>query len=364
MRREPALLEAELATPLRAFELRLSLAVPAGRCLAVVGPSGAGKSSLLRVLAGLLRPHAGRIDCGGETWLATAAGIDLPPERRRCGYVFQDHALFGHLSAWRNVAYGLRDVPRARRRAAAVELLERFGIGSLADARPATLSGGERQRVALARALGSHPRALLLDEPLTALDASTRAGATRELHALTAAAGVPAVLVTHDFTEASVLADEVAVLERGRIVQRGEPDVLAAAPASAFVADLTGSIVLTGTALGAGPGGGATEIRLDGGGVATTTATGVPTGPAAISVHPWEIALEPAGAGAHGSPRNRVAATVRAVTTVGGRVRVALDAGQPLVAEVTPAARDELALRPGTSVVAVWKASATRVVPR
>jgi len=215
----------------------------------VVGPSGAGKSSLLRAVAGLLRPRAGRIDCGGETWLATDAGIDLAPERRRCGYVFQDYALFGHLSAWRNVAYGLDRLPRSQRRARSLELLDRFGIAALADARPTTLSGGERQRLALARALAPRPHALLLDEPLAALDATTRAGALRELARLIPAAGVPTLLVTHDFAEASTLADEVAVVERGRILQRGAAADLAAAPASAFVADLTGSTVITDAAI-------------------------------------------------------------------------------------------------------------------
>jgi molybdenum ABC transporter ATP-binding protein len=356
------LLRVELTTALREFELRLALTVEAGRCLALVGPSGAGKSTLLRAVAGLPRRVEGVIACGGETWLDTAAGLDLPPERRRCGFVFQDYALFGHLSAWRNVAYGLRHVARGERQRAAVELLERFGIGALADARPPALSGGERQRLALARALGSRPRALLLDEPLTALDATTRASATRELQKLTREAAVPTLLVTHDFVEASVLADEVAVLEAGRIVQRGHPDELAARPASAFVADLTGSIVLTGKFV-ARRAGESAEIALDGGGTAIVAATGLASGPVAISVHPWEVALEPAGTPPRGSPRNRLDATVSSVVTVGGRVRVALDAGQPLVAEVTPSARNELGLRPGTEVVAVWKASATRIVP-
>jgi molybdate transport system ATP-binding protein len=356
------LLELAIATTLRSLRLDVGLEIRAGRCVGIVGPSGAGKSSLLRAVSGLLRPAEGRIVCGDDVWLETASGLDLPPERRRCGYVFQDYALFGHMSAWRNVAYGLDHLPRARRRAAAIELLERFGIAELADARPATLSGGERQRVALARALGSRPRALLLDEPLTALDATTRVAATRELHELTAAAEVPTLLVTHDFVEASTLADEVAVIEAGRIVQRGPPDGLAAAPASAFVADLTGSSVLAGVAV-AGPSGLA-EIRLEGGGVVTSTDSLPPSAPVAVSVHPWEIALEPAGAASHGSARNRVSGTVRSVTAIGNRVRVALDAGQPLVAEVTPAAREELGLRPGVEVVAVWKASATRIVPR
>jgi len=356
------LLRAELNLARRDFELRLGLEVGPGQVLAVVGPSGAGKSSLLSAIAGLLSPRRGEVECGGDRWLDTEAGIDLAPERRRCGYVFQDYALFGHMSAWRNVAYGLGHLRRGERRRAAVELLDRFGIAPLADVRPAAMSGGERQRLALARALGARPRALLLDEPLTALDASTRAGAARELQRLVEDAAVPTLLVTHDFVEASVLAGEIAVLERGEIVQRGGPETLAARPASTFVADLTGSIVLSGRAVATGAAG-ITEIALDGGGTAATAEPGVEPGAVAISVHPWEIALEPAGTPAHGSPRNRLAATVRSVTAVGGQVRVALDAGQPLVAEVTATARDELGLRPGAEVVAVWKASATRVVP-
>ncbi len=367
------MLSATIEAQLRELRLSLDLEVAAGSCLALVGPSGAGKSSVLRAVAGLLRPRKGRIECDGETWLDRARGVELPPERRRCGYVFQDYALFGHMSVWRNVAYGL-GLARGERRAAALELLERFGIAALADAAPATLSGGERQRVALARALASRPRALLLDEPLAALDARTRTTATRELAHLLSDAGVPAILVTHDFAEAITLADTVAVIEAGRIVQRGAPDQLAARPASAFVAEVTGSVVLAGSAVAAV--GGGSEIRLDGGGLLASTdpapapgepppAAGHPEGsPVAVSVHPWEIALEAADSPVHGSQRNRLPGTVSSVATIGSRVRVGVDVGQPLVAEVTHSSRDALGLRPGAGVVAVWKASATRVVPR
>src|SRR5205807_154462 len=150
---------------------------------------------------------------------------------------FQDYALFPHLSAWRNVGYAL---PRERRRERAIELLARFGLEDRADARPGELSGGERQRVALARTLAAEPRVLLLDEPLAALDSRTRAHAGRELAATLSEVGVPALLVTHDFTEAALLADRVAVIDAGRVVQVGRPDELASAPASAFVADFTG----------------------------------------------------------------------------------------------------------------------------
>ena len=187
--------------------------------------------------------------CGDRTWLDTEAGV-RPAGRATagCGFLFQDYALFGHLSAWRNVAYGIAGRSRAERRERAHELLDRFGLAARAEARPATLSGGERQRVALARALAREPEVLLLDEPLSALDAATRARAGRELAALIDSAGVPVLMVTHDFGEAALLADRIAVLDRGAVVQSGSATELAAAPASAFVADLTGAVVLTGTA--------------------------------------------------------------------------------------------------------------------
>src|SRR3954451_21639702 len=131
--------------------LEVDLTVEPGRCLALAGPSGARKTTVLRIVAGLSRPEHGRVACGDELWLDTARGVDVPPEGRACGYVFQEYALFGHLRAWQNVAYGLRAVPRGERRARAQELLDRFGVAHLADERPRTLSGGERQRVALAR---------------------------------------------------------------------------------------------------------------------------------------------------------------------------------------------------------------------
>jgi molybdate transport system ATP-binding protein len=349
-------LRAELETTVGALALAVELEVKQGECLALVGPSGAGKTSVLRAIAGLLEPRRGRVSCGERVWLDTAAGQSVPPERRGCGYLFQEYALFPHLSAWRNVAYGL---PRERRRERAHELLARFGLGDRADARPHELSGGERQRVALARALAREPSALLLDEPLSALDARTRARASRELAATLRAAGVPAVLVTHDFAEAALLGDRVAVLDAGRIVQEGSSRELAAAPASAFVADLTGAVVLTGHAH---PGrDGLTSVELDGGG--SVTSTGAGSGRVAVSVHPWEIALAPATDAPVGSAQNRLEAAVVSVTHVGNRVRVGLEAGQPLVAEVTEPAVRELGLEPGARVTASWKAAATRLVP-
>jgi molybdate transport system ATP-binding protein len=347
----------EAATRLGDLDLDVALSVPAGSCLALAGPSGAGKTSVLRIVAGLHRPRAGRVSCDGETWLDTAGGVDLAPEARDCGYVFQEYALFGHLRAWQNVAYGLRGGTRAERRARAHELLERFGLAARADARPGTLSGGERQRVAVARALARRPRVLLLDEPLSALDPRTRGAAGRELAAVLRDAGVPALLVTHDFAEAALLGDRVGVIDGGRVVQEGTPAELAAAPASSFVADLTGAVVLTGRARRRSDG--LTHVALDGGGEVVSLDAG--EGSVAVSVFPWEIAILPPGVPA-GSAQNRLEAEVTTITAIGSRVRLGLAAPQPLVAEVSEVAVRDLHLAPGSRVTASWKAAATRLV--
>jgi len=351
-------LHVDAGTRLGAFELRAALDVPVGDCLALAGPSGAGKSTLLRIVAGLVRPDRGRVACQEEVWLDTDQGVDVAPERRRCGYVFQDYALFGHLRVWQNVAYALRGHSRARRHARAHELLDRFGIAHLADARPGTLSGGERQRVALARALARQPSTLLLDEPLSALDARTRARAARELASILRDVDVPTVLVTHDFSEAALLGDEVAIIDDGRVIQRGSASELAAAPATAFVADFSGAVVLTGTAR-PGPDG-VTVVDLDGGG--HVTALNHADGPVAVSVYPWEIAIEPARARPLGSAQNHLPVEIVSITSVGNRVRLGLVGSQPLAAEITETAARELRLAPGAQVIATWKAAATRLL--
>jgi molybdate transport system ATP-binding protein len=346
------------ATRLGPLELDIAVDVPAGRCLALAGPSGAGKTSVLRVVAGLLRPARGRVRCGDDVWLDTERRVWRDPDARRCGYLFQDYALFPHLSAWRNVAYPLRGLSRGERRRQALALLERFGVGHLADARVGRLSGGERQRVALARTVARHPDVLLLDEPLSALDARTRAAAGRELRAVLSAASVPSLLVTHDFAEAALLGDEIAIVDGGRILQRGSASELAASPASGFIADFTGAVVLTGSAA-AGPDG-LTAVALDGGG--TVVSTDRREGRVAATVYPWEIALAPPDAEVAGSPQNRLVGTVGSMTAVGNRLRVTVEAGQPVSVEITAAAERTMGLTVGDRVAAVWKASATRLV--
>jgi molybdate transport system ATP-binding protein len=306
---------------------------------ALVGPSGAGKSTLLRMVAGLLPPDSGTIECDGERWFGD--GRDVPPERRRCGFVFQDYALFPHMTVERNVAYGAHG-------ADVRPLLERVGIPHLASARPPSLSGGERQRVALARALAIEPRALLLDEPLSALDPATRGAVASELSAILHDAGVPTIVVTHSYEEAVSLAERVVVLESGRIIQQGAPQELLEAPASPFVAEFAGTNYLPGMASGS-------TVALDRGGAVEIA--GEAYGRVAVLIAPWEITL------AHQRPddsaRNSIHGTIDRVVPFGNRVRVVL-AG--VTAEITPESADRLALRPGVEAVASWKATSTRLV--
>jgi molybdate transport system ATP-binding protein len=330
---------------LRSF--RLAVDAELGReTLALVGPSGAGKTSVLRAIAGLLRPERGRIALGAAPWLDTDAGVDLPPERRSVGLVFQDYALFPHLDVRRNVAFGGRD--------RVDELLERFRISHLEHARPGELSGGERQRVALARALARDPDVLLLDEPLSALDTHTRGVVRGELGELLRGLGLPTLLVTHDFEDAAALADRVGVLVEGRILQLGSAAELLSAPADAFVAGFTGANLLPGTARAGREG--LTEVLLDAGGSAFTTDAG--EGRVGLAVYPWEVSLarsQPAD-----SALNHVRGDVRSLVALGNRVRVRVG---PLTAEVTASSAERLGLAEGDAVVASFKATATRLVP-
>jgi molybdate transport system ATP-binding protein len=214
-------LRVEAATRLGAFALDVALEVGVGRCLALAGPSGAGKTSVLRVVAGLVRPERGRVVCGDEVWLDVAAGVDLPPEQRRIGYVFQEYALFGHLRVWQNVAYPLRGADRRER---ALALLDRFGIAHLADERPRTLSGGERQRVAVARALVGRPAIVLADEPTGNLDSATGAALVDLFRDLNASDGATIAVITHDRDLAASLPRQIE-LSDGRVVadRRGVP---------------------------------------------------------------------------------------------------------------------------------------------
>jgi molybdate transport system ATP-binding protein len=339
-------LELDIGLPLRSFRLELTLAL--GReTFALVGPSGAGKTTVLRAVAGLARPESGRIVLDGEVLFDASTGVDRAPEDRRVGFVFQDYALFPHMTVAQNVAYGSRN--------GTGELLERFRIAHLARARPGELSGGERQRVGLARALARDPGVLLLDEPLSALDPHTRAALRLELKELLAELDLPVLLVTHDFHDAAVLADRVAALADGHVRQIGTPSELIAAPVDAFVASFTGANVLGGTARqGAG---GLTEVVLDGGGVVYSVDEAV--GAVEIAIYPWDVSIsrEPP----RDSALNHIGGPVTSLVLIGNRARVQVGG---LVGEVTAASAERLGLREGEVVMASFKAAATRLVER
>ncbi|MBA2740423.1 MAG: ABC transporter ATP-binding protein [Actinobacteria bacterium] len=336
--------ELELDHGLRSFRLALALEL-GSETVALVGPSGAGKSSVLRAVAGLLRPERGLVRLGQERWLDTSRGIDLPPERRRVGLVFQEYALFPHLSVRANVEFG------GRSRAA--ELLDRFRIGHLAGARPGAISGGERQRVALARALARDPAVLLLDEPLSALDAYTRAHVRTELRELLQELLLPTLIVTHDFDDAAALADRVGVLVDGSLLQLAGPSELVAAPADSFVAGFTGANVLRGIA-SAGPDG-LTAVALDAGFTAYTADAG--EGGVTLAVYPWEVSV--AREAPDDSAINHVRAPIASLVPLGNRARVRIG---PLTAEITARSADRLGLREGDVVVASFKATGARLL--
>ena len=341
-------LHVDFTHPLRTFAASVELTVGATETVALVGPSGAGKTTVLRVIAGLLRPERGQVTVGEEPWLDTVTGVDLPPEQRSVGYLFQEYALFPHLDVTANVRFGARDKREVG------PLLERFGIANLGGARVKNLSGGERQRVALARALARRPQVLLLDEPLSALDAHTRANVRGELRELLADVGLPTILVTHDFEDAATLADRVAVVSEGRILQLDTPADLVAQPDEPFVATFTGANVLRGIAA---PGrDGLTEVTLDVGG--TMWSTDVASGPVSLVVYPWEVSVsrgEP-----DDSALNHVRAPISSTVSLGNRSRIKVG---PLAAEVTSASGERLGLREGEIVVASFKATAARLLP-
>ncbi len=339
-------LDLDIGLTLRSFRLELALTV--GReTVALVGPSGAGKTSVLRMVAGLVRPERGRIALDGRVLFDAKEKVDRPPEERRVGFVFQEYALFPHMNVEQNVSYagGTR----------AGEALERLRIAHLAKARPGDLSGGERQRVGLARALARDPDVLLLDEPMSALDSHTRAGVRAELRSVLDRLDLPVLLVTHDFQDAAVLAGRVGVLVDGRLLQVGAPGQLIAAPADPFVASFTGANILAGRAL-PGPDG-LTAVTLDDGSVLYSVDRA--DGPVHVAVYPWEVSI--ARDAPDDSALNHVRGPITSLVRVGNRARIQVGA---LVGEVTTASVERLDLEEGEIVVASFKAAATRLVGR
>lgn len=301
-----------------------------GEVLALVGPSGAGKSTVLRTIAGNYRPTHGNVLVNGETWLDSASGVHRPPHRRAVGMVFQNYALFPHMTALGNVMAAMGAVPAGDRAGRARGLLELVHLSGLEDRRPDQLSGGQQQRVAVARALAREPAVLLLDEPFSAVDKSTRQRLYREIAELRTALAMPVVLVTHDLDEAVMLADRLAVLHRGRTLQVGTPEEVTTRPASAEVARLVDlRNVFEGTVAGHDPGRGRTLVdwhglRLEVAGGASAR-TGASAGqPVSWVVPDGFVVLHRRDRPSQGERENPVAGRIEAMLVIGQAAHLTL----------------------------------------
>jgi molybdate transport system ATP-binding protein len=335
------------------FRLDVDLSVAAGEVVALLGPNGAGKTTLLRAVAGLRSVDSGRISLDGQ--VLDSEEVFVPPERRRLGVVFQDHRLFPHLRVVDNVAFGLRaqGVSLSTARASAQDWLVRLGLSELGRRRPRALSGGQAQRVALARALAFEPKALLLDEPLAALDVQTRAEVQGELREHLGAFAGPTLLVTHDPIEALLLATRIVVLENGRIVQQGSPADITSRPVTPYVARLVGVNLYSGVASRG-------VVTLSGGGelIAPDTDDGpvlVVLRPSALTVH----TSEPHDS----SARNVWPGQIESLAPLADRIRLTVRGQQSVLVDVTASAVAELGLGPGTFVWLAAKATDVTAYP-
>jgi len=346
-------LDAEIRVTRDKFELDVTVTVAAGEVVALLGPNGAGKTTALRALAGLTPLTDGSIRLDENTWDAPPK-LFIPAERRAVGVVFQDYLLFAHMTARDNVAFGLRARGQHRRAARdRAELwLDRVGLAEHVHAKPRALSGGQAQRVALARALATDPELLLLDEPLAALDASTRLQVRSDLaHHLADYTG-HTVLVTHDPLDAMVLADRLVILENGVVIQTGPPSEVARRPRSDYVANLVGLNLYRGTAHG-------NTVDLDDGGTLTVAE------PAQGAVH---VAFPPSAVSLHleqpaGSPRNTWPVTIIGLEQHAHTTRVRLNGSPSVLADVTPATVADLRLQTGAPLWAALKATEIHTYP-
>lgn len=340
------------------LSLDLELNVPPGITI-LLGPNGAGKSTLLRLLAGLNRPVGGQVKLGELCLYEAERGIDLPPEQRRIGLLFQELALFPHLNVSDNIGFPLklRGVGRSQRRWRVSQLLEKLAITQLAGRSIADLSGGERQKVALARTLASDPQLLLLDEPTAALDPAARGEIRRWLLQTLSELQIPTLLVSHDVEEAAYFRKRIAVMEQGRIVQQGSFHQLLRAPASEYVARFVGVNFISGEVH---KDAGKPVFRSLGGSTFLAPFDRVTLGPASLTIYPWDIALYRRLP--EGSPRNHLHGQVLDTVVLGDRVRLTLAEKDKLVAELSHRGYQALgAPQAGEWLWAVFKAREARI---
>lgn len=325
------------------------------------GPSGSGKTTILRCIAGLERLSAGRIAFKDRAWSDASKGIHLPPQQRPIGYLFQDYALFPHLSARENIGFGVRRLPRKEREDRIARAAADLQIADLLDRKPAELSGGQQQRTALARALVREPELLLLDEPLSALDGPTRDHVRGQLGRLLRRLRMPAVLVSHDWVDALSLGDRLIVLHRGEILQVGTPHEVFARPRHPEVAAAVGMETV---AVGR-----VQERRGDVVGLQVGSAGLVAADPLDggaeyfVCIRAENVTLEEAPA-ASSSARNHLQGVVRDVSPAGTLLKVTVDVGFEIAALVTRQAVADMGLTTGSPVFAVFKASAVHLIPK
>ncbi len=335
--------------------------VEASTLLILFGPSGSGKTTILRSLAGLEWPEKGSIRYLSRTWLDTAAQVRVAPQDRHIGYMAQDYALFPTYTVAGNIAYGLNEMSMNDRKKRVDEMLELFQLRGFEHARPRELSGGQQQRVALARAVAPRPLLLLLDEPLSALDAPTRLQLRGELRSLLKQLALPSVIVTHEWAEALTLGDIMAVIGEGAVLQVGTPQEVFSRPANADVARIVGvETVVQGIVTEASEG---LAIVKVGESTLTAVASSDMGRDVFVCIRAEDVTLEVSGTGMT-SARNHVTATVQSISSLGALARVTLDCGFPLSALVTRSALHDLNLSIGTTVRAAFKAGAVHLVPR
>lgn len=341
---------------LGSFSLSVDLTWPAAGGLCLLGPNGSGKTSVLRAIAGLLRPEQGRVAVNGTIYFDSQRGISLPPEARNAGMVFQDLALFPHLTVEENIAFGLRArrVDGASRRERVSEALERFGLTALAAQRPGVLSRGEQQLVAIARAMVLRPSLLLLDEPLASVDVQTRPRLRRLIRQHLRDMSLPTVWVSHDPADALSFGEHLAIMEDGRVVEAGPRNDILARPTSDFLSSLLGVNIFEGEVVESHPAAGLATIRVGSGSLRGPLAD---PGPVVVRIPASQVGLS-LGPLENTSVRNVIGGAIQALTSVGTTVRVTVGDDFRLAALISPEACAKMELAEGRFVYAFFKAMA------